>query len=107
MTDNTHTDTEELRRQIEEITYWMYESSGNSKYVLAGRKPLHPDEATDKLFQLFTTQTTKLQAEARIDELKNVSDHLGFDSNDRYLDTDLYSWIWTERVEELKREHGL
>jgi uncharacterized membrane protein YqiK len=41
-------------------------------------------------------------AKARTDELTKVSEHMNFDSNNKFLDVDLYVWIWQERFEELK-----
>lgn len=38
---------------LEDIVYWMYESSGNSKYKLAGRKDIGPDEARQQIKDLF------------------------------------------------------
>lgn len=56
---------EVLHRKAENLAYWMYESSGNSKYVLAGRKPLHPDEATKMIVDLCQAECNR----ARIEEL--------------------------------------
>lgn len=44
---------------LENICYHMYESSGNSKYVLAGRKPLHPDEALKQIEAYISKQILK------------------------------------------------
>lgn len=57
-------------KELEDICYWMYESSGNSKYVLAERKPLHPDEAVKKLQALFTTHQLQLLRELKGQAIK-------------------------------------
>lgn len=38
---------------LDDIIYHMYKSSGNSKYVLAGRKPLNLDIAKAQIKALF------------------------------------------------------
>lgn len=44
-----------MNKTLDDIVYHMYESSGTSKYVLAGRKPLHPDEAKKQIKTLMLT----------------------------------------------------
>lgn len=72
----------ELDKEIEDLCYWMYESNGNSKYILAGRKPLHPDEATKMIKALVLR--------ARLSELSNsfreFSKDVPFDERLRYYD---------------------
>lgn len=60
---------DELRDKAEELAYWMYESSGNSKYIRAGRPTLHPDQATAQIMTLITEAYEK----GRRDEQAPVS----------------------------------
>jgi hypothetical protein len=58
--------------KLDDICYHMYESSGNSKYVLAGRKSIHPDEAKkhikDLIFELIEESChERVKQEARKD----------------------------------------
>jgi hypothetical protein len=67
------TPDDELRQQVEDICYWMYEVSGKSQYIRADRKPLHPDEARDKLLQLFADQRRRDAAAIKAMGPKNLA----------------------------------
>lgn len=47
---------EVLREKANSLAYWMYESSGKSKYVLAGREMINPETATEKIISLANTE---------------------------------------------------
>lgn len=80
---------------IDDLVYHMYESSGNSKYVLAGRKPLHPDEAAALIQQKLL--------EARKEELNIIGQRFI-----EHLKPDITAMNWIspilfDRIEELSQ----